>query len=64
MMEGFGVNTYKWINAAGEARYVKYHWKPKLGVRSFDRHEATKLVGTDPDYLTRDLWDRSLTAVK
>lgn len=31
-MEGFGVNTYKWINAAGEARYVKYHWKPKLGV--------------------------------
>ena len=57
MMEGFGVNTYKWVNMAGEARYVKYHWKPKLGVHSFDRNEATKLAGTDPDYLTRDLWD-------
>jgi catalase len=56
-MEGFGVNTYKWINAAGEARYVKYHWKPKLGVQSLDRHKATALAGTDPDYLTRDLWD-------
>ncbi|MFZ0010835.1 MAG: catalase [Halobacteriota archaeon] len=56
-MEGFGVNTYKWINAAGKARYVKYHWKPKLGVQSLDRHEATALAGTDPDYLTRDLWD-------
>ncbi|MGZ4869886.1 MAG: catalase [Halobacteriota archaeon] len=31
-MEGFGVNTYKWTNAAGEARYMKYHWKPELGV--------------------------------
>jgi len=55
MMEGFGVNTYKWVNAEGKAVYVKYHWKPKLGVQSLDRHEATKLAGEDPDYLTRDL---------
>jgi len=55
MMEGFGVNTYKWVNAEGKAVYVKYHWKPKLGVQTLDRHEATKLAGEDPDYLTRDL---------
>jgi catalase len=36
---------------------VKYHWKPKLGVQSLDRHEATRLAGVDPDYLTRDLWN-------
>jgi len=54
-MEGFGVNTYKWVNDQGKAVYVKYHWKPKLGVQSLDRHEATKLAGEDPDYLTRDL---------
>ena len=57
MMEGFGVNTYVWVNAKGKAVYVKYHWKPKLGVHTLDRHEATKLAGVDPDYLTRDLRD-------
>jgi catalase len=57
MMEGFGVNTYKWVNDEGKAVYVKYHWKPKLGVQNLDRHEATKLAGEDPDYLTRDLRD-------
>lgn len=57
MMEGFGVNTYKWVNAEGKAVYVKYHWKPKLGVHNFDRNEAGKLAGEDPDYLTRDLFD-------
>jgi catalase len=57
MMEGFGVNTYVWVNAKGKAVYVKYHWKPKLGVHTLDRHEATKLAGIDPDYLTRDLRD-------
>src|SRR5450759_2942738 len=55
MMEGFGVNTYKWVNAKGKAICVKYHWKPKLGVQTLDRHEATKLAGEDPDYLVRDL---------
>jgi catalase len=57
MMEGFGVNTYKWVNAEGKAFYVKYHWKPKVWVQTLDRHEATKLAGEDPDYLTRDLFD-------
>ena len=56
-MEGFGVNAYVWVNAEGKAVYVKYHWKPKLGVQSLDRHEATPLAGDDPDYLTRDLYD-------
>ena len=57
MMEGFGVNTYVWVNDKGKAVYLKYHWKPKLGVQSFNRHEAGKLAGTDPDFLTRDLWE-------
>ena len=57
MMEGFGVNTFRWVNAEGKAVYVKYHWKPKVGVLNFDRHEATNLAGIDPDYLTRDLQD-------
>jgi len=57
MMEGFGVNTYKWVNMDGEAVYVKYHWKPKLGVHNFDRQNATRIAGEDPDYLTRDLWE-------
>jgi len=57
MQEGFGVNTYVWVNVEGKAVYVKYHWKPKLGVQNFDRHEATRLAGVDPDFLTRDLYD-------
>jgi len=57
MTEGFGVNTYVWVNSEGKRVYVKYHWKPKLGVHNLDRHEATRLAGVDPDYLTRDLWD-------
>ena len=54
-MEGFGVNTYKWVNAKGKAVYVKYHWKPKAGIETVDRHEATRLAGEDPDIATRDL---------
>ncbi|MGD0329766.1 MAG: catalase [Nitrososphaeria archaeon] len=56
-MEGFGVNTYKWVNAEGKAVYVKYHWKPSAGVKTIDRHEATRLAGEDPDIATRDLHD-------
>jgi catalase len=56
-MEGFGVNTYKWVNAEGKAVYVKYHWKPKTGVETIDRHEATRLAGEDPDIATRDLYE-------
>ncbi len=56
-MEGFGVNTYKWVNADGRAVYVKYHWKPAAGVHPIDRHEAARLAGEDPDVATRDLFD-------
>jgi catalase len=56
-MEGFGVNTYKWVNAKGKAVYVKYHWKPKAGIETIDRHEATRLAGEDPDIATKDLYE-------
>ncbi len=56
-MEGFGVNTYKWVNAKGKAVYIKYHWKPKAGIETIDRHESTRLAGEDPDIATRDLYD-------
>jgi len=56
-MEGFGVNTYKWVNAQGKAVYVKYHWKPVAGIETIDRHEATRLAGEDPDVATRDLYE-------
>src|SRR3972149_5706100 len=56
-MEGFGVNTYMWVNAQGKAVYIKYHWKPKAGLETIDRHEATRLAGEDPDVATRDLHD-------
>jgi len=56
-MEGFGVNTYKWVNAKGKAVYIKYHWKPKAGIETIDRHESTRLAGEDPDIATRDLYE-------
>jgi catalase len=56
-MEGFGVNTYEWVNAEGKTVYVKYHWKPKAGIETIDRHEATRLAGEDPDIATRDLYE-------
>ncbi len=56
-IEGFGVNTYQWVNAKGKAVYVKYHWKPKAGIETIDRREATRLAGEDPDIATRDLYD-------
>jgi catalase len=56
-MEGFGVNTYQWVNKDGKAVYVKYHWKPMAGIETIDRHESTRLAGEDPDIATRDLWD-------
>jgi catalase len=56
-MEGFGVNTYKWVNAEGKTVYVKYHWKPKAGIETIDRHKATRRAGEDPDIATRDLYE-------
>jgi len=57
MMEGFGVNTYRLINADGVARLVKFHWKPKLGTHSLVWDECLKLNGADPDFHRRDLWE-------
>jgi catalase len=56
-MEGFGVHTFRLINAAGEARYVKFHWKPLLGAHSLVWDEAQKLAGKDPDFNRRDLFE-------
>lgn len=57
MMEGFGVHSFKWINAEGKASFVKYHWKPKLGTHSVMWDEAQKISGLDPDFHRRDLWE-------
>jgi catalase len=56
-MEGFGVHTFRFINAAGDSTFVKFHWKPKLGLQSVVWNEAVKINGADPDYHRRDLWD-------
>ncbi|MYL43881.1 catalase [Virgibacillus salexigens] len=57
MMEGFGVNTFRFVNAEGEASFVKFHWKPVLGTHSLVWEEAQKLMGVDPDYHRNDLWN-------
>jgi catalase len=57
MMEGFGVHTFRFINASNESRYVKFHWKPKLGAHSLVWDEAQKLAGKDPDFNRRDLYE-------
>ncbi len=57
MMEGFGVHTFRFINAQNEARYVKFHWKPLLGAHSLVWDEAQKLAGKDADFNRRDLFE-------
>jgi len=57
MMEGFGVHTFRFINEQGESNFVKFHWKPLLGVHSVAWDEAQNISGKDPDYHRRDLWD-------
>jgi catalase len=57
MMEGFGVHTFRLVNAKGKARFVKFHWKPLLGVHSVLWDEAQKISGKDPDFHRRDLWE-------
>lgn len=57
MMEGFGIHTFRLINEAGESHFVKFHWKPKLGVHSVTWEEAVKISGVDSDFHRRDLWD-------
>jgi catalase len=56
-MEGFGVHTFRFVNEAGESTFVKFHWKPKLGLQSVTWSEAVKINGADPDFHRRDLWD-------
>ena len=57
MMEGFGVHTFRLVNAKGVAHFVKFHWKPRLGKHALLWDEARKLAGADPDFHRRDLWD-------
>jgi catalase len=56
-MQGFGVHTFRLINAQGESRFCKFHWTPLQGTHSLVWDEAVKLGGADPDYHRRDLWE-------
>ncbi|TWC12552.1 MULTISPECIES: catalase HPII [unclassified Pseudomonas] len=56
-MQGFGVHTFRMINAEGRSSFVKFHWRPKVGTCSLVWDEAQKLAGKDTDYHRRDLWE-------
>ncbi|HEY1681932.1 MAG TPA: catalase [Candidatus Tumulicola sp.] len=56
-MEGFGIHTFRFVNAEGTSTFVKFHWKPKLGMQSVLWNEALKINGADPDFHRRDLWN-------
>jgi len=57
MMQGFGVHTYRFVNARGESQFVKFHWSPKAGTHSLVWDEAVKISGADSDFHRRDLWE-------
>jgi catalase len=57
MMQGFGVHTFRLVNAEGRGTFVKFHWKPMLGVHSLEWDEVQKIAGKDSDYNRRDLWE-------
>ena len=57
MMEGFGVHSFRLVNAEGKSTFVKFHWRPKLGLQSTVWDEAVKLAGADPDFHRRDLFE-------
>jgi len=57
MMQGFGVHTFRLVNEAGAAVFCKFHWKPLLGTHSLVWDEAVKIMGADPDFHRRDLWE-------
>jgi len=57
MMEGFGIHTFRFINKEGKSHFVKFHWKPVLGVHSVTWEEAVKINGADADFHRRDLWE-------
>ncbi len=60
-MEGFGVHTFRFLDKKDRSTFVKFHWKPKLGMQSVAWNEAVKINGADPDYHRRDLWDSITT---
>jgi len=57
MMQGFGVHTFRLVNAEGKSVFCKFHWKPLLGTHSLVWDEAVKIMGADPDFHRRDLWE-------
>jgi len=57
MMQGFGVHTFRLVNARGKSTFVKFHWKPVAGTHSLDWDESVKLCGADLDFHRRDLWE-------
>lgn len=57
MMQGFGVHTFRLVNDAGKSTFCKFHWKPLLGTHSLVWDEAVKIMGADPDFHRRDLWE-------
>ncbi|GAA3446241.1 catalase [Planomonospora venezuelensis] len=57
MMQGFGVHTFRLVDAEGRGTFVKFHWKPKLGIHSLVWDETQKIAGKDPDFNRRDLWE-------
>ncbi len=57
MIEGFGIHSFRLVNAAGESTFVKFHWRPKLGLQSTVWDEAVKIAGADPDFHRRDLFE-------
>src|SRR3954463_15380859 len=56
-MQGFGVNTYRWINAAGDSKLVKYHWMPKHGVKSMTEEDAAGVQAAGLGHATKDLYE-------
>ena len=57
MMQGSGVNTYKWVNQEGVAVLVKYHWEPKQGIKNLTQEEASEIQAKNFNHATQDLYD-------
>ncbi len=57
MMQGFGVHTFRLVNEQGKSTFVKFHWRPTAGTHSLDWDESVKIMGADPDFHRRDLWE-------